>query len=106
MGFKTATESSWDILASSTTTPAVLERNRMTNMTTTTQPHTSGAPQPHTRAVRLPEVMQITQRSKTMIYADIRDGRFPVGFLIGKRARAWFLHEVMDWLESRKVLGG
>lgn len=74
-------------------------------MTTTTQPQTSGVPQAHTRAVRLPELMQLTQRSKTMIYADIRDGRFPAGFLVGKRARAWLLHEVMSWLESRAAAG-
>lgn len=75
-------------------------------MTTATQSHTIGAPQPHTRAVRLPEVMQITQRSKTMIYADIRDGRFPAGFLIGKRARAWMLSDVMAWLDSRAAAAG
>lgn len=67
------------------------------------EPQASGIPQPHTRAVRLPEVVQITQRSKTMIYQDIKDGRFPAGFLIGRKARAWDLQEVMSWLESRKA---
>lgn len=62
----------------------------------------SGVPQPHDRAARLPEVIQISGRSKTMIYEDIKAGRFPAGFLIGRRSRAWMLSDVMNWLESRK----
>lgn len=62
-------------------------------------------PQPHDRAVRLPEVIQITQRSKTMLYQDIRNGIFPAGFLIGANSRAWLLSDVMNWLESRKTAG-
>ena len=60
-------------------------------------------PQPHDRAVRIPEVIQITQRSKTMLYQDIRNGIFPAGFLIGANSRAWLLSDVMSWLESRKA---
>jgi Predicted transcriptional regulator len=62
-------------------------------------------PQPHDRAVRIPEVIQITQRSKTMLYQDIRNGIFPAGFLIGANSRAWMLSDVMSWLESRKAAG-
>ncbi len=69
------------------------------------QPQSSGIPQPTDRAVRLPEVIQITGRSKTMIYDDVKAGRFPRGFLIGGRARAWSLRAVMNWLESRKEVG-
>lgn len=69
------------------------------------EPQSSGVPQPHDRAVRLPEVVQITQRSKTMLYDDMRKGLFPVGFLIGRKARAWMLSDVMSWLESRKSQG-
>lgn len=69
------------------------------------EPQTVGIPQPNDRAVRLREVIQITQRSKTMLYSDIRAGSFPAGFLIGVRARAWMLSEVMQWLESRKQGG-
>ena len=68
-------------------------------------PQSSGIPQAHTRAVRLPEVVQLIQRSKTMIYQDIKDGRFPAGFLIGRKARAWMLSDIMNWLESRKTGG-
>ena len=73
--------------------------------THTAQPQHSGIPQPTDRAVRLPEVIQITGRSKTMIYDDVKAGRFPAGFLIGGRARAWSLRAVMNWLESRKAAG-
>lgn len=61
--------------------------------------------QPPDNAVKLQEVMHITKRSKTIIYLDIRDGKFPAGFLIGKRARVWMLSDIMAWLESRKVSG-
>ena len=63
---------------------------------------TNGVPQPHDRVVRFSEVMQITGRSKTMLYQDIKVGRFPSGFLIGKRARGFLLSDVMGWLESRR----
>lgn len=64
-------------------------------------------PQPADRAARLPEVLQITGKSKTTLYEDIRAGRFPAGFRIGKRARAWWLNaDVMNWMESRQKAGG
>jgi prophage regulatory protein len=68
-------------------------------------PKQCGIPQPADRAIRLPAVLQLTGKSKTATYDDIRDGRFPAGFLIGKRARAWMLSDVMAWLESRKAAG-
>ena len=71
----------------------------------TIQPQPSGIPQPTDRAVRLPEVIQITGRSKTMIYDDVKAGRFPRGFLIGRKARAWLLSDIMNGLESRKAAG-
>lgn len=71
----------------------------------TIQPQPSGIPHPADRALRLPEVIQITGRSKTMIYEDAKAGRFPKGFLIGRKARAWLLSDVMAWLESRKAAG-
>ena len=71
----------------------------------TIQSQPSGIPHPTDRALRLPEVIQITGRSKTMIYEDAKAGRFPKGFLIGRKARAWLLSDVMAWLESRKAAG-
>ena len=57
------------------------------------------------RAVKLPEVMALTSKSKTVIYADMRAGRFPKSFKIGLKASAWSLNEINAWLESRKQTG-
>lgn len=54
------------------------------------------------RAVKLPEVVQLTGKSKTSIYRDMKDGRFPAGFSIGRRARAWSLQAINAWLEQCK----
>lgn len=67
------------------------------------EPQASGALEATDRAIRLPEVVRITARSKSRIYDDIRAGLFPAGFLIGGRARAWSLVAVNAWLESRKA---
>ncbi len=69
------------------------------------EPQTCGALEAPDRAIRLPEVVKITARSKTRIYDGIRAGSFPAGFLIGARARAWMLSEVMQWLESKRSGG-
>lgn len=57
------------------------------------------------RAIRLPEVISLTSKSKTVIYADMRAGRFPKSFKIGLKASAWSLNEINAWLESRKQTG-
>lgn len=54
------------------------------------------------RAVKLPELIQLTGKSKTSIYREIKDGRFPAGFSIGLRARAWSLNAINAWLEQCK----
>lgn len=54
------------------------------------------------RAVKLPELIQLTGKSKTSIYREIKAGRFPAGFSIGLRARAWSLNAVNAWLEQCK----
>ncbi|MFZ1567595.1 MAG: AlpA family phage regulatory protein [Thiolinea sp.] len=54
------------------------------------------------RAVKLPELIQLTGKSKTSIYREIKAGRFPAGVSIGIRARAWSLNAVNSWLEQCK----
>lgn len=54
------------------------------------------------RAVKLPELIQLTGKSKTSIYREMKEGRFPSGFSIGTRARAWSLNAVNAWLERCK----
>lgn len=59
-------------------------------------------PQVQDRAVKLPELIQLTGKSKTSIYREMKEGRFPSGFSIGTRARAWSLNAVNAWLEQCK----
>ena len=54
------------------------------------------------RAVKLPELIQLTGKSKTSIYREIKAGRFPAGVSIGFGARAWSLNGVNSWLEQCK----
>lgn len=61
----------------------------------------SDALQPCDRAIRLPELIRISGKSRTSIYEDIKAGTFPAGFLIGKRARAWSLNAVNEWLQQQ-----
>lgn len=66
------------------------------------QPHQiSDALQAHDRAIRMDELKRISGKSRTSIYEDIKAGTFPSGFLIGKRARAWSLNAVNQWLQQQ-----
>ena len=62
---------------------------------------TSNEVKPEDRAARLPEVMHLTQKSKTMIYNGMREGTFPSGFVLSSRARAWMLSDVMAYLKKQ-----
>lgn len=57
--------------------------------------------QAHDRAIRMPELIRISGKSRTSIYEDIKAGTFPAGFLIGKRARAWSLNAINEWLQQQ-----
>lgn len=48
---------------------------------------------------RLPEVVKITQRSKSQIYRDVAAGNFPAPVKIGPRASAWRAEAVQLWLD-------
>lgn len=63
--------------------------------------HTELVPTASDRAIRMPEVIQLTGMSRTSIYDSIKSGTFPKGFLIGKRARGWMLSTVMNWLQEK-----
>ena len=52
------------------------------------------------RIIRLDEVKQITQKSKTSIYADMLKGTFPSSLQIGLRAVGWRLSEIQEWLSN------
>lgn len=51
--------------------------------------------------IKLPEVAALTRRSRTRIYADMDEGKFPKPVKIGQRSVAWVESEVRDWLDAR-----
>lgn len=53
------------------------------------------------RLIRLPEVMALTGRSRSRIYAAMEVGAFPKSVKIGDRAVAWVEREVQDWIAAR-----
>jgi prophage regulatory protein len=58
------------------------------------------------RAIRLPDVTELTGESRSQIYARMNpkypayDETWPVPFYIGKSPRFW-LHEIETWLEAQ-----
>lgn len=61
------------------------------------------------RALRLPDVKELTGESRSQIYARMNpkyaayDATWPVPFYIGKSPR-WWLHDVEAWLEAQAVI--
>ncbi|MFC0132007.1 hypothetical protein CR105_16065 [Massilia eurypsychrophila] len=50
--------------------------------------------------LRLPEVISLTGRSRSSIYADVRAKRFPAPISIGRRSVAWNANAIADWQQS------
>lgn len=66
-----------------------------------------GGPEPSTtsiemplRFIRLQEVMKMTARSQSRLYADMAAGKFPKCVPIGDRAVAWVESEVIAWMRD------
>ncbi|HIF9059722.1 TPA: helix-turn-helix transcriptional regulator [Photobacterium damselae] len=53
------------------------------------------------RLIRLKEVIERGQLSKSTIYKVIANGAFPHNVSLGKRTSAWVEHELDKWIESR-----
>lgn len=56
------------------------------------------------RLIRLPEVKRITSRSRSSIYAGMRDDTFPKSIALncnGRGAVAWIEDEVIEWVLGR-----
>jgi len=51
--------------------------------------------------LRLPEVTKRTGLSRSFVYAEIKDGRFPKPVKITKRTSAWIESEIDEWIERR-----
>jgi prophage regulatory protein len=57
--------------------------------------------QTNQRFIKLPEVIALTGKARSTIYADIKNHTFPAPVKIGFRAVAWRLTDVIEWQESR-----
>ncbi len=53
------------------------------------------------RIFRLPDVMKITGKSRSAIYADMRVALFPKSVSIGVRAVGWRFEDIRKWLDNR-----
>ena len=56
---------------------------------------------PNERVLRFPEVKSRTGKSGSRIYAEMADGSFPKGILIGPRTRGWLESEINNWIAAR-----
>lgn len=53
------------------------------------------------RFIKLPAVMEMTGKSRTTIYAGMKDNSFPQSCPIGARAIAWRLSDIEKWMDER-----
>lgn len=52
------------------------------------------------KLIRLPEVVERTAKSRSGIYADIKDGLFPPPVGLGPRAVAWVSGEIDAYIDA------
>lgn len=55
------------------------------------------------QVLRWPKVREITGKSRTTIWRDEREGRFPKRVKLGMRAVGWLRSDLEAWLESLKA---
>ena len=59
------------------------------------------------RAIRKPEVLQLTGMSSATMWRRIKDDGFPKPFKLGGgRAVAWLEKDISDWLEAQAAKRG
>ncbi len=54
-----------------------------------------------TKILRLPEVLERTGLSRSMLYKLMDQGMFPASVKIGMRATGWVDQEIDEWIETR-----
>lgn len=52
--------------------------------------------------IRRPSLEGLVKLSRSSIYAAMSEGKFPRPIRIGKRAVAWKLSEVEEWISTRE----
>ena len=53
------------------------------------------------KLARLPRVLEIIDGSRSWVYQEISNGRFPKQISLGKRNVAWIEQEIFDWVGQR-----
>ena len=67
---------------------------------------TSSAPiKPRRRILRLPEVQELYPKSRTQIWRDVRDGKFPAPVSLGPNSIGWYEDEVQEKQTSLPRVG-
>ena len=54
------------------------------------------------KVIKLKEVKYLTTLSTASIYRQIKDKSFPKQIKLGERSSAWFLEEIIQWLEDKR----
>lgn len=54
-----------------------------------------------TRLIRIKEVITMTGKSRSAIYADMAAGVFPASVKIGDKSVAWAEAAILKWIEDR-----
>lgn len=55
----------------------------------------------HHRILRLPAVSRKAGKSRSSIYAGIKEGTFPRPIKLGPRSVGWLEEEIDDWIRQR-----
>jgi len=53
------------------------------------------------RLMRIKNVIEMTGKSRSSIYADIASNKFPKPILIGARSVAWRLSSIERWIQNK-----
>jgi prophage regulatory protein len=53
------------------------------------------------KLARLPRVLEIVGGSRSWVYLEIANGRFPKPIKIGTRSSAWIEEEIFNWIEQK-----
>ena len=56
-----------------------------------------------TELIRRPEVERRVQLSRSSIYSMLAEGAFPSPIRIGRRAVAWRVKDIEDWIRCRET---
>ena len=56
-----------------------------------------------TRLIRISEAMELTSLSRAHLWRLMKTGNFPAPVVLSRRARAWRLDEVLDWIEQKSA---